>query len=146
MSQALKKWVNHQRAQATPERQPLGPEERRSLVMLRKEARETKSVLKAGRFGRLNPSLILSVLRRDKYRCSVHGDNGSGTYGGLTLHASGAISEDSWLAIAGRHMTIDNLVTLCVQAHDDLHARPRMNVTDSVQVIENVEQNAAENR
>jgi 5-methylcytosine-specific restriction endonuclease McrA len=134
MSQALKKWIAHKRKVEKPQRPPLSKEERRSLILLRREARGHGATLKSGGRGGLSPSLVLTVLRRDGYQCKVHGDRGEGAHGGLTLHHKGGVVESSWLSDKGHKSVPNNLVTLCVQAHDAIHNKARAEGVDSSQV------------
>jgi hypothetical protein len=115
-------------------RKPPSLEERRALHKLRQEARAAGAKLKSGGVGGLSAGLVLHVMRRDGYRCHVHGDRGEGEYGGLELHHKGGIPESAWLSRKGHKNEPNNLVTLCAKAHNELHEKARARGVDSSQV------------
>ncbi len=101
----------------------LTPQEIRALRSLRAEALAAGATLAGNGRGGLSPSLALGVMRRDGYRCKVHGDAGDGDNGGLLLHHKGGIAVSRWLQVKGHRNEVNNLVTLCARAHRDMHAR-----------------------
>ncbi len=112
-------WLSHnRRREAEAARPKLSYEERVALSRLRREARAAGAVLRktSAKDGGLPQSVALGVMRRDKYRCVVHGDDGSGEYGGLELHHRRYTQ--------GRPESIKNIFTVCHKAHDEIHNPP----------------------
>jgi 5-methylcytosine-specific restriction endonuclease McrA len=135
MSEALKTWAKH--ADRTRERHEpvLSREERRSLQLIRQEARAAGSELKSNGKGGLSPSLVLGVMRRDEYTCKVCGQKGNkAENGGIEVHHKGGIVESKWLSEKGHKNVKNNLVTICVACHDRIHNKAREEGVDSSQV------------
>jgi hypothetical protein len=132
MGAPLLNWVARKKA---AERKPLSAEERQALRRLRQEATNHGAKLRTGGRGGLSPSLVLAVMRRDEYTCKVHGDHGEGAHGGLELHHKGGVVESDWLSRKGHKNEPNNLVTVCHQAHDEIHARARAAGADSSQTL-----------
>lgn len=101
----------------------LSAEEIRALRKLRAEAKAVGAVLANGGRGNLTPSFALGVMRRDGYTCKVHGDRGEGDNGGLTLHHKGGAGVSRWLKAKGHRNVLNNLVTMCKRAHNEVHDR-----------------------
>jgi hypothetical protein len=120
-------YTKHHKKQARPQKRQLSGEERRALTILRQEARKAKAQLASDGEGGLAPSLVLYVMRRDGYRCKLHGDRGEGENGGLEVHHKGGVENPAsrWLRGMGHLNLPDNLVTLCHRAHDEVHDRDR---------------------
>jgi hypothetical protein len=97
------------------------------LRTMQREARRNGVTLTSGGKGGLPPSLVLGVFRRDKWRCKIHGDRGEGKRGGLGVHHKGGLENPTskWLKKKGHVNDPNNLVTLCNQAHDEIHERDR---------------------
>lgn len=112
---------------------PLSREERFALHKLRMEARARGTILASAGRGGLSPSLVIAVFRRDDYACKVHGDRGEGEHMGIQLHHKGGIVESEWLRKKGHKNELNNLVTLCTKAHNELHEKARVEGTDSSQ-------------
>lgn len=134
MGKSLREWIQHKKRKEIADRKPLSKEERMAFVKIRREAAEAGAILANGGRGGLPPSFVLNVLRRDKYRCKIHGDRGEGEHGGLTLHHKGGIVESEWLSKKGHKTELNNLVTICSQGHDQIHTEARENGDDSTQV------------
>jgi 5-methylcytosine-specific restriction endonuclease McrA len=102
-------------------------EERKALRKMKTEARANGATLSRPGHGGLPNSLVLTVLRRDQYRCKVHGDAGEGSFGGLRLHHKGGLDNpvSTWLKLKGKSNDANNLVTVCARGHDEIHARDR---------------------
>jgi hypothetical protein len=94
---------------------------------MKREARSNGATLDRPGHGGLSNSLVLTVLRRDQYRCKVHGDAGEGTFGGLRLHHKGGLDNpvSAWLKLKGKSNETNNLVTVCARGHDEIHNRDR---------------------
>lgn len=123
----VREYAKHHRKQSRPQKRQLSGEERRALTILRQEARKARAILASDGEGGLPPSLVLYVMRRDGYRCKLHGDRGEGENGGLEVHHKGGVENPTsrWLKKAGHLNLPDNLVTLCHRAHDEVHDRDR---------------------
>ncbi len=135
MSKALRTYLRHVKRQEQGDQKLLSAEERLSLHRLRHEAHRAGAKLKDYGRGGLSPSLVLSVCRRDGFRCKIHGDRGEAENGGLTIHHKSGIVESEWASKKGHKNEKQNLVVLCDRAHDELHNRARANGTDSSQVL-----------
>lgn len=135
MSELLAKHIGSKRAKKR-ERQieDLPLEEQKALAKMQKLAEEAGAVLTFDGVGGLPPSLVLGVIRRDKFTCKIHGDKGEGKYGGIQVHHKGGIIESEWLSKKGHSNDPNNIVTLCARAHDELHNRARAEGVDSSQV------------
>lgn len=114
-------------------------EERRALLKLRQEAARAGAVLRRRGRGGLPASLVLAVMRRDGYRCKVHGDAGEGECGGLEVHHKGGVVASAWLHGKGHRNVMNNLVTVCGRAHDEVHDRARAAGHDSSQTPADVD-------
>lgn len=128
MGEALSKYAaSKQRKSDRPRDDDLGPEGRAALQKIRTEAKKRGAVLTSGGKGGLDPSLVLGVFRRDKFRCKIHSDRGEGERGGLGVHHKGGLEHpgSKWLEKKGHDNDPNNLVTLCAQAHDEIHQRDR---------------------
>jgi len=124
---SAKDWLTASLRASPTETLSLSDEERRALRMLKREARKAGATLRPKRTPGLPPSLVLSVMRRDGFRCKVHGDFGTET-GGLEVHHKGGLENPSArLLKRGRSNTRDNLVTVCAKAHNEIHKRDRGN-------------------
>lgn len=101
----------------------LSPQEARALDVLRAEAAAHGATLKTNGVGGLPPSLVLGVMRRDEYRCHRCGR----TDHPLDVHHKGDLLHPAsrWLASQGKANTPANLVTVCAQCHDEIHAEDR---------------------
>ena len=113
---------------------PLSGEERKALRKLRNEAHAAGSVLATGGRGGLHPSLVLGVMRRDKYQCKECRQAGSKDNGGLTIHHKSGIVESVWASKKGHKNEPGNLDSLCSSCHDKLHNEAREMGLDSTQV------------
>lgn len=122
MSRQLAKYVKAKR----PER---SPEEEKALETMRSEARAKGATLATGGEGGLSPSLVLGVMRRDKYTCKVCGEKQD-----IGVHHKGGIVKSKWLSKMGHASTPENLVTICEHCHDNIHDEAREEGVDSSQV------------
>jgi hypothetical protein len=136
MGQSLAKYVENGggRRSDLPKRDGLKPEERKALWTMRREAKERGSLLTSGGKGGLPPSLVLGVMRRDKYRCKSCGRKGTKENGGIGIHHKGGIVESKWLSAKGHSNDPNNLVTICNSCHDEEHEKARADGVDSSQV------------
>jgi len=135
MSEALAKSMEMDAKQKQKQgKKKLSLEERRALNNMRKEARQAGAKLKSNGEGGLPPSLVLGVMRRDKFTCKVHGDKGEGEHDGITVHHKGGIVESEWLSQKGHKNDPNNIVTLCGKAHDEIHEKAKREGVDSEQV------------
>lgn len=117
-----------------PRKDKLNAEERRSLETIRKLAKREGSFLTSGGKGGLPPSLVLGVLRRDKFRCKTCGEVGTQENGGLGVHHKGGIASSKWLSKKGHSNDPNNIVSICMHCHDKEHQKARREGTDSSQV------------
>lgn len=118
-----------------PQRDRLSHEERQALRKIRLEARAAGSFLTSGGKGGLPPSLVLRVMRRDKFMCKTCGELGDkDENGGLGVHHKGGIVESKWLSKKGHANEENNLVSICGRCHDKEHNRARAMGVDSSQV------------
>ena len=120
-------YAKHHKKQSRPQKRQLSGEERRALTILRQEARKAKAKLASDGEGGLAPSLVLYVMRRDGYRCKLHGDRGEGENGGLEVHHVAGVENpvSTWMKKMGHLNLPNNLVTLCAKAHDSVHDKDR---------------------
>lgn len=101
-------------------RDELSREERIALHRLRVEAYQHGARLSNNGRGGLRPSLALSVMRRDNYKCKACGNSNNE----LTLHHK-RTSIVAWL---GKHRNDpNNLVTVCTECHDRIHEKENEN-------------------
>lgn len=134
MSNTLNQWLKVERGRKKKyDAKPLSGEERFALRTLRNEAHEAGSKLASGGRGGLPPSLVLGVMRRDKYTCKRCGELGTSDNGGITVHHIGGIDESVWASKKGHKNEPNNLVTLCTKCHDAIHAQARAEGDDSSQ-------------
>lgn len=129
MSAALKKFQQHAKRLERDKEKPLSREERKALHNLRKEAKEHGATLESNGKGGLNPSLVLTVMRRDDYTCKRCDKNQH-----LTVHHKGGIVESKWLSQKGHKNEPQNIVTLCADCHDQIHEQAKKDGIDSSQV------------
>jgi 5-methylcytosine-specific restriction endonuclease McrA len=107
-------------------RDSLNANERAALRSIRREARRAGSYLSSGGKGGLPPSLVLGVLRRDRFQCKVCGELGNkDTNGGIGVHHKGGIPESKWLAHKGHSNDPNNIVSICANCHDNVHEKAR---------------------
>jgi 5-methylcytosine-specific restriction endonuclease McrA len=135
VSDKLAKWAEAEKAARgrPPRSEELRPGERKALWKLRAEAQEVGSHLASGGKGGLPPSLVLGVMRRDKYRCKTCGVLGTKD-NGLSVHHKGGIVESKWLSKKGHANDPNNIVSICERCHDRLHEKAREEGVDSSQV------------
>lgn len=112
-------------------RRPRGEE--RALAKMRDEAGERGALLANGGEGGLPSSLVLGVMRRDRFRCKRCGRNGLGV-GGLSVHHKGGVVASPWLSRKGHSNDPNNLVTICKSCHDAVHEKARTDGVDSSQI------------
>jgi hypothetical protein len=138
VSDKLAKWANAERQSRKsdrPQDDGLKPGERKALWKLRQEAKDLGSQLTSGGKGGLPPSLVLGVMRRDKYRCKTCGELGDvEENGGIGIHHKGGIVASKWLSSKGHSNDPNNLVTICGRCHDKEHEEAREEGDDSSQV------------
>lgn len=113
----------------------LSREERHALHSLRQDAAKKGMKLASAGRGGLPPSLVYKVMKRDGFRCKIHGDLGEGDFGGITVHHVGGILESDWLAKKGHKNIPSDLVTVCSKGHDAIHQKARAEGLDSSQVL-----------
>jgi 5-methylcytosine-specific restriction endonuclease McrA len=110
-----------------PKQRTLAPQEQKALQAIRREAKSAGSALASGGEGGLPPSLVLGVMRRDKFTCKVCGELGNKANGGISIHHKGGVENPNSprLEAMGKENKPENLVTLCVNCHDGIHERDR---------------------
>jgi hypothetical protein len=118
-----------ERQEDRPRTDALAPDEAKALARVQAEAEAAGATLATGGKGGLPPSLVLGVMRRDRYRCKRCGGSE-----GLSLHHKGGIVASKWLSHKGHSMAFDNLATLCVKCHDAIHGEARAEGIDASQV------------
>ncbi len=134
MSEAVARFVKTRRAadKGRQREHQRPPQEKRALELLRKEADKYGAELENDGEGGLPASLVLRVMRRDKYRCKRCGRRRGAD---ITVHHVGGIVESEWLSNKGHSNDPNNIVTLCAKCHDSLHEEARKKGTDSSQVV-----------
>ena len=124
-----------QRKSDRPRKDKLSAQEHGALNKIRKEAKRAGSFLTSGGKGGLDPSLVLGVMRRDKFTCKTCGEKGDEEKnGGIGVHHKGGIASSKWLSKKGHSNDPNNLVTICNRCHDKEHEEARANGEDSSQV------------
>ncbi len=110
-------------------KEPEPPAERKTSAMeklalkkLRREAKRAGATLESGGEGGLPSSLVLGVMRRDRYRCKTCGGQKH-----LSLHHKGGLEHpgSKWLAKKGHSNDPNNIVTTCKDCHDNIHNKDR---------------------
>ncbi len=132
MSEDVARYIKARKAADSKKKREVNnsPQERRALDLLRKEADKYGVELENDGEGGLPSSLVLKVMRRDKYKCKRHG----GRDKPITVHHKGGIVESKWLDTKGHTNDPNNIVTLCVDCHDDIHNKARKEGDDASQV------------
>jgi 5-methylcytosine-specific restriction endonuclease McrA len=135
MGEAAKRWAKAQeeiRKSDRPQEDELRPEEQKALDTIQREAKERHSFLTSGGKGGLPPSLVLGVLRRDKYTCKTCGEKGDQDNGGIGIHhkyqhlADSKERKKGMLANKqGRRNDPSQMVTICKRCHDNVHEEDR---------------------
>jgi hypothetical protein len=129
VGQAAAKYAQSARRRDLPQRDARPPGEERALKKLQQEAKANGATLATGGKGGLPPSLVLGVMRRDKFRCKS-----CGTKENLSLHHKGGIVRSKWLSEMGHSNDPANIVTICPKCHDREHEQARRDGVDSSQV------------
>lgn len=111
-----------------PKEANLNPSEQAALDRVQREAADAEATLLTDGKGGLPPSLVLGVMRRDRYRCKRCGGSD-----GLSMHHKGGIVASAWLQKKGHSMDMNNLATICGKCHDALHGQARKDGVDSSQ-------------
>jgi hypothetical protein len=130
MSDTLARW--HQLRQPEKEEAPeprQNEHEQRALANMQREAKQAGATLANEGKGGLPSSLVLHVMRRDRYQCKVCGGKDS-----IGVHHKGGIVASKWLSQKGHENTPDNLVVICDDCHDNVHEDAREEGIDSSQV------------
>lgn len=112
-----------------PKAAGLNPSEQACLDRVQQEAAAAGATLLTDGKGGLPPSLVLGVMRRDRYRCKR-----CGGADGLSMHHKGGVAASAWLRRKGHSMDMNNLATICGDCHDAIHAQARAEGVDSSQV------------
>lgn len=129
MGNALAKYAKSNKRRDLPEHDALPPGEEKALAKLQREAKQNGATLATGGKGGLPPSLVLGVMRRDKYRCKT-----CGTKKNISMHHKGGIVRSKWLSEMGHSNDPANLVTICPTCHDKEHEQARKDGVDSSQI------------
>lgn len=103
--------------------------EQRALQLLREGATKAKASLANGGKGGLPPSLVLHVMRRDKFTCKRCGMKQD-----LIVHHKGGIVRSDYLSELGHKNVPQNIVTVCESCEDAQHEQARRDGVDSSQV------------
>jgi len=124
MSETLAKWAKltgklEKKDSSGP---PLGEEESKALAKLQELAKQSGATLASDGKGGLPPSLVLGVMKRDRFTCKV-----CGLQEDIGVHHKGGVDHpgSKWLAKKGHQNTPDNLVTICDACHDNVHEQDR---------------------
>lgn len=117
---------NKQRKSHQPQEDELPPQEQANLKRIQDGAKKAGATLLTGGKGGLPPSLVLGVMRRDKFRCKL-----CGTAKDLGVHHKGGIAESKWLKKKGHDNDPNNIVTICPSCHDRIHEEARKDGTDT---------------
>jgi hypothetical protein len=140
MGQALAKSMRSGRRSDLPQKDHVSGAQRKALWTLRKEARAAGSFLSSGGKGGLDSTLVLGVMRRDKYRCKACGDLGNKDNGGLGVHHKSEHLESPKAKrrskLLGKEHEIDsraNVVSICKRCHDEVHKEDREDFGDAEQ-------------
>lgn len=142
MGKALAQMMNGKgRRSDLPKRDKITPEQRKALWTLRREAKAAGSDLASGGKGGLDSTLVLGVMRRDKYRCKACGELGDfKKNGGLGVHHKSEHLENPKAQrrsrLLGQEDKIDtqaNVVSLCQRCHDEVHEKDRAEYGDEEQ-------------
>jgi 5-methylcytosine-specific restriction endonuclease McrA len=126
---ALAKFAKNNRRRDLPQRDVLPPGEEKALKKLQQEAKQRGATLATGGKGGLPASLVLGVMRRDKYHCKVCGTNKD-----LSLHHVGGIVSSPRVSRMGHSNQMNNIITVCPSCHDRMHQEAREKGIDSSQV------------
>lgn len=123
---------DHGRRQDEPKDDHLAPDEAAALKKIQSEARAAGSFLASGGKGGLDPSLVLGIMRRDKWRCKACGELGSHENGGLSVHhkyqhlADPPEKKKGLLANQqGRRNDPSQIAAICARCHDKVHEKDR---------------------
>lgn len=131
MGEAAARYIKaRNRAGKAEQRKKRSPEDRRALETMRREADKRGAELENDGEGGLPATLVLDVMRRDKYTCKRC--NGKREKP-ITVHHKGGIVESEWLDKKGHKSVANNLVVLCTDCHDDVHSEAREEGVDSSQ-------------
>ncbi len=119
MGEALAKLMKRSEPE---EREELSAQESNALENMRSEAKRSGATLLNNGEGGLSPSLVLGVMRRDRYECKRCGKKKN-----LTLHHKGHLQNpvSKWLSKKGHSNDPNNLVVVCGECHDGIHEEDR---------------------
>ena len=136
MSEMLVKWLSLSRPSKRDNDESdeddsngLNQNEQKALKAMQREAKAASATLARDGKGGLPPSLVLGVMRRDKYQCKRCGTNQN-----LIVHHKGGIVRSKWLSEMGHKNTPQNIVTVCEECEDEQHEQARKDGVDSSQV------------
>ena len=116
-----------------PNQKPLSMQEQKNLATLRTEAKKAGSFLATGGKGGLSPTLVLQVMKRDRFLCKACGRKGTED-NGITVHHAGGVISSQAASNAGHESKPSNVVTLCENCHDKIHVKAKKMGIDSSQV------------
>lgn len=132
MGKNLAKVMEQKRKSDRPKGDRLSPAEANALKKIKREGAAAGSFLTSGGKGGLPPSLVLHVMRRDKFTCKVCGELGSKENGGIGVHhkfqhitaprerLKGILANRE-----GRRNDPEQMTTICAKDHDKVHQRDR---------------------
>ena len=134
----LKKWLqNSPRIKLRPkdekiedEPKELHPDEKRALYKLQREARQAGATLHSDGKGGLPPSLVLGVMRRDKFTCKECGKKQD-----LQIHHLAGVVTSQKLSRMGHANRPEALGTICAACHNKVHTAAKKAGVDSSQVL-----------
>ena len=114
--------------QDQPHEKPLSPHEKLALKKLRREAKAAGATLATGGKGGLDPSLVLGVMRRDRFRCKKCGGKADLSVHHKVQHLKHLVGH--WMKTKakakGQAKNDPNVIaTLCAPCHDELHQEDR---------------------
>jgi hypothetical protein len=131
-------YMNAKKKDFTP-REPekkLSAQERLALRKLRREAKAAGATLESNGEGGLAPSLVLGVMRRDRFRCTnehcpdpkkaLTVDHISGHPKEIAASGEARRRKDLKRGVALGHINTPAAIhTLCAHCHDEVHTRER---------------------
>lgn len=121
MSNAVVKLARNQKPDKEPERK-LSANEAKALAKLQAEAKANGATLATEGKGGLAPSLVLGLMRRDKFTCKKCGGQKD-----LSVHHKAGTPNLVSRALRKRGHSNDpkNLATICKECHDSVHEEDR---------------------
>lgn len=134
MGELVKRMLGKQKDKPAAEQEEwergLEANEQRALALMREGAKKAGATLANGGKGGLPPSLVLHVMRRDKFTCKRCGAKTD-----LIVHHKGGIVRSEYLSDLGHRNVPQNIVVVCEDCEDAQHEQARRDGVDSSQVM-----------